>query len=277
MSESFQFSDDKINTLRFVEGPLSEAMQWIYSKYGPENAEEIFQIWADNLNCKNYGNLKKHEDAIRKYVKIHFCELKEKQIKDLFDRKLWLNQLELLLKAKKLQQIIGNKQHNDMNDFEKIMASACKKSNVELDAKEKKRIKSAVSWKNPNAEKVIKKIHKGKPNSIYGLFLVGNEVVEYETDSDLRDTENVNLDPLKSVNYINETYFLKEVLPHVPDAWIDASTKDKKDGEIGIVGYEIPFNRHFYQYQPPRDLAEIDIDLDRISFEIVTLLEEVHS
>ena len=87
----------------------------------------------------------------------------------------------------------------------------------------------------------------------------------------------MNLDPSKSVNYINESYFLKEVLPHVPDAWIDANKKDEKDGEIGIVGYEIPFNRHFYQYQPPRDLAEIDADLDQISFEIVKLLEEVHS
>ena len=50
-----------------------------------------------------------------------------------------------------------------------------------------------------------------------------------------------------------------------------------KDGEIGIVGYEIPFNRHFYQYQPPRPLEEIDADLDAVSKEIMDLLREVHS
>lgn len=51
---------------------------------------------------------------------------------------------------------------------------------------------------------------------------------------------------------------------------------DAIDGEIGIVGYEIPFNRHFYTYQPPRDLAEIDAELDAVSAEIMTLLQEVH-
>jgi hypothetical protein len=106
---------------------------------------------------------------------------------------------------------------------------------------------------------------------------VGGEVVEYRADGDLRDNENVALDPSKSVNEINEAYFAKEVLPHVPDAWIDGSKKDEKDQEIGIVGYEIPFNRHFYVYQPPRDLVEIDADLDKVSGEIMELLKEVHS
>ena len=101
--------------------------------------------------------------------------------------------------------------------------------------------------------------------------------IEYQADTDLRDNENVALDPSQSVNALNEAYFLKEVQPHVPDAWIDASKKDDKDQEIGIVGYEIPFNRHFYQYQPPRDLIDIDADLDKVSAEIMQLLQEVHS
>jgi len=67
------------------------------------------------------------------------------------------------------------------------------------------------------------------------------------------------------------------VQPHVPDAWIDDSKTDDKDQEVGIVGYEIPFNRHFYQYQPPRDLEAIDADLDAVSAEIMNLLQEVHS
>lgn len=92
-----------------------------------------------------------------------------------------------------------------------------------------------------------------------------------EANPDLRDNENV---PLKESV---QDYFKREVLPHVPDAWIDESKTDDKDGEVGIVGYEIPFNRHFYVYQPPRALEEIDTDLDAVSADIMTLLKEVHS
>lgn len=94
---------------------------------------------------------------------------------------------------------------------------------------------------------------------------------EIEPDSDLRDSENVPL------NEDIESYFAREVLPHVPDAWIDREKKDEKDGKVGIVGYEIPFNRHFYEYRPPRDLKEIDKDLDKVTKEILELLQEVHS
>ncbi|MGI2224310.1 type I restriction-modification system subunit M [Shewanella frigidimarina] len=92
-----------------------------------------------------------------------------------------------------------------------------------------------------------------------------------EANPDLRDNENVPL--TESVN----EYFAREVLPHVPDAWIDTSKTDLKDGEVGIVGYEIPFNRHFYVYEPPRALEVIDADLDAVSDEIMQLLKEVHS
>ena len=67
------------------------------------------------------------------------------------------------------------------------------------------------------------------------------------------------------------------MLPHVPDAWIDESKTDGKDGKVGVVGYEIPFNRHFYKYIPPRSLQEIDADLDKVTAEILELLREVHS
>jgi type I restriction enzyme M protein len=109
------------------------------------------------------------------------------------------------------------------------------------------------------------------------MFEVDGQVVTYQPDGDLRDNENVALDPSRPVTEVNEEYFAREVLPHVPEAWIDSSKRDAKDGEIGIVGYEIPFNRHFYVYQPPRDLKEIDADLDKVSAEIMQLLQEVHS
>ena len=82
-----------------------------------------------------------------------------------------------------------------------------------------------------------------------------------EPDAELRDTENV---PLKESI---EAYFKREVLPHVPGAWIDP-TKTK-------VGYEIPFNRHFYRYEPPRPLEVIEKDIKTLETDIVGLLKEV--
>ena len=80
-----------------------------------------------------------------------------------------------------------------------------------------------------------------------------------QPDSSLRDTENVPL------NEDVETYFKREVLPHAPDAWID---HDKTK-----VGYEIPFNRHFYVFEPPRELAEIDADLKQCTDRILTMIK----
>lgn len=88
-------------------------------------------------------------------------------------------------------------------------------------------------------------------------------------DADLREFENVPL------GQDIHDYFAREVLPHVPDAWIDESKKDPKDGQVGIVGYEINFNRYFYQYQPPRPLSVIDAELKAVEAEIAALLAEV--
>lgn len=281
LRESYQFSDERLAELRFANKPLHAPMKWVYETYGRE--------WSDEPACKDYGVLKEQALEIRTYVKSHFSELKEKQIKDLLDKKIWVEQKHILLKAQQLKQAIGTSQCDDMNGFEEALKSSCKKHNVNLDAKEKNQITDAVSWKNPDAEKVIRRSsaslpprHTGHPDhkkfhELYGIFKVGKQYVEYKADGDLRDNENIALDPSQSVNALNEAYFKKEVQPHVPDAWIDASKKDDKDQEVGIVGYEIPFNRHFYQYQPPRDLVEIDADLDAVSAEIMKLLQEVHS
>jgi len=266
LRESYQFSDERIAELRFAPKPLNAPMKWIYAEYG--------QSWTDDRACEFYGVLKDHEKDIRKTIKTDFSDLKESQIKDLLNPKTWDCQKKILRKAKELQRAIGTKQHDDMNGYD----AAIKATGIALDSKEQKQIVAAVSWKNPDAKKVIKKVRKkAKANPVYGLFAVDGKVVEYMPDSDLRDFENVALDPSRPVNEVNEAYFAREVLPHVPEAWIDAEKKDAKDGEIGIVGYEIPFNRHFYVYQPPRDLKEIDADLDKVSAEIMLLLQEVHS
>ncbi len=281
LRESYQFSDERLAALRFQSGALQAPMQWVYQEFGSSWTDEVNYsstgriregaLGHDANEC-SYGDVTEHHATIRNHIKKHFTELKEKQIKDLLDPKTWQRQKQILLKAKQLQQAIGGAQHDDKNGYD----DALKATKVKLEAAEKKQITQAVSWKNPQAEKVIKKIHKGQANPIYGLFDVAGQTIEYKADSDLRDYENVALDPSQTVNALSEAYFKKEVQPHVPDAWIDANKTDSKDQQIGIVGYEIPFNRHFYVYQPPRDLEEIDADLDRVSSEIMQLLHEVH-
>ena len=90
-----------------------------------------------------------------------------------------------------------------------------------------------------------------------------------EPDPELRDTESV---PLAETV---EAFFDREVKPHVPDPWIDTSRCDPRDGQVGLVGYEINFNRYFYRYTPPRPLEEIEADLRGIEGDIVRMLSEV--
>ena len=262
LRESYQFSDERIAPLRFAPKPLHALSEWIYGSFGTDWEEDGVK----------YGVLSEHEIEIRTHIKAEFPELKEKQIKDVLDPKIWLDQLAILQTARALQAKVGTDQHDDMNSYDKVL----KTTGISLDATTKKQITAAVSWKNPKAEKVIKKVHKTTTsNPLYGLFSVNGQIVEYKPDGDLRDNENVTLDPSQPVNSLNEIYFKAEVAPHVPDAWIDAGKVDAIDGAIGIVGYEIPFNRHFYTYTPPRDLAEIDAELDAVSAEIMALLQEV--
>jgi len=111
--------------------------------------------------------------------------------------------------------------------------------------------------------------------------IITNHKGEPEPDPDLRDNENVPLPPnpvtwaadpterLASIEYrsVVEDYIAEEVLPYVPDAWVD-HTKTK-------IGYEIPLTRHFYKYVPPRPLAEIDAEIKALEAEIRELLREV--
>jgi len=90
-----------------------------------------------------------------------------------------------------------------------------------------------------------------------------------EPDPELRDYEAV---PLKQDIY---DYFEREVRPHVPDAWINEGVVDEQDGKVGKVGYEIPLNRHFYIYKPPRPLDAIEADIASLEKDIVRMLAEV--
>ncbi|ENR8495914.1 SAM-dependent DNA methyltransferase [Acinetobacter baumannii] len=263
---SAQLSDDRIATLRFAPKPFNAVMQKVYENYGKDWTETSYGQLSDDTQVE-----------IRALIKAEFSELKEKDIKTVLEPKLWLEQRALMRKAQSLQTKIGTAQFDDFNIFDELLKQALKDGNIKLEAKEKKQFLDAVTWKNVEAEPVINKVIKAQENPLYGQFNYKGKVVEFVQDGDLRDAENIALDPSQSTTDLIESYFKREVQPHVADAWINADKRDAQDGEIGIVGYEIPFNRHFYVYEPPRDLAEIDADLDAVSREIMALLQEVHS
>ena len=141
--------------------------------------------------------------------------------------------------------------HKDRDEFEKALNTVARKAGPKLAAPMKKAILSALSERDEAA--TICRDSSGNP----------------EPDPELRDTENVPLSERV------EVFFEREVKPHVPDAWIDMSRRDPKDGEIGIVGYEINFNRYFYRYTPPRPLEEIEADIQAIENDVLAMLREV--
>ena len=147
-----------------------------------------------------------------------------------------------------LQTLDANVLHRNREQFSKLLKKALAANNVSLSAPETKAVLNALSERAPEADVCMS---KGKP----------------EADPELRDNENV---PLGESIY---DYFQREVIPHVPDAWIDESKLDLLDGQVGIVGYEIPFNRHFYVFTPPRLLAEIDADLKACTDRIKQMIE----
>jgi type I restriction enzyme M protein len=260
---------ERIASLRFDSKKLGPAMQRLYQQWG--------QAWDDH----SYGTFSPEaEPEIRALLKADFADLNEKERKTLLSPSIWSEQRAILRKAEALATLLGEDQHDDFNAFEQRFDAAQASAGIKLSVKERKEIMSAITWTNPAAEPVIKKVmKKGKADPRYGSFDYQGQVVTFEPDSNLRDSEDVPLTAATArgaeVDAENEAYFMREVAPHVADAWIDASKRDERDGGVGVVGYEIPFNRHFYQYEPPRDLAEIDADLDVLSREIMALLGEV--
>ncbi|ROZ84193.1 SAM-dependent DNA methyltransferase [Pseudomonas neustonica] len=147
-----------------------------------------------------------------------------------------------------LQAMDASQLHRNREQFIKLLKKALAAHSVSLSTPELKALMSALSERDPEADICMV---KGQP----------------EADAGLRDNENV---PLGESVY---EYFAREVIPHVPDAWIDESKTDALDGEVGIVGFEIPFNRHFYVFQAPRALAEIDRDLKACTDRIKQMIE----
>lgn len=268
-----QFTEEKIETLRFDKA-IKEPMQWAYETYG-----ELI-----------YSKLDEYEKEI-----LDWCEKNEINISVANKKKLlkpatWQKHQFLVLEATALMKAIGSDTHNDFNKFKELVDAQLKAYKTKLSTTEKKAILNAISYYHPDAEKVIKsktkftadKLKKllahldcntsqlpnfGYHPSTGAIHRVSdnisdnipnntpnkqsssnhNEYIQYETESDLRDSENI---PLKDEIH---SYFLREVKPHVSEAWINLdSTK---------IGYEISFNKYFYQHKPLRNIDEVANDI----------------
>ena len=228
---SAQFTKEAIATLRFDKS-IADEMEWSYTHFG------------DDL----YKDIKKYKDKIEAHISKNEVKIKPAEKSKLLSAQHWKSQLVLMQTAQKLADKFGNKQFDDYNKFILLLNKTIKELKLDIDAKGLKSITDAICWKNEDAERVIKKTEK-------------NGTILYEADSDLRDTENVPLD-----QDIHE-YFEREVLQHIPDAWIDENKT--------VKGYEISFTRYFYNYVPPRSIEEITAEIFELEKETEGILKEI--
>lgn len=256
-----QLSDERIEPLRFASG--DEALRAeIYATHGEALYSEFakrksaIEAWLkgedeDEDNEESDSGDDSEAPAARKAVPA-------KRRKKLLDASTWQRDKGLMEVAQRAQKALGSAVFDDHNEFRTRFDAALKAQGDKLSASEKKAIYKAVSWRDETAPPVIAKRTKLKASDLFvgnndGRYLLDEqshrEVVEYESDTDLRDTEQV---PLKEPGGI-DAFFAREVLPHAPDAWI---AKDKTQ-----IGYEISFARYFYKPAPLRTLAEIRADI----------------
>lgn len=228
---SAKFTSEAVESLLFDKNIADEMMR-TFEKFG----EKVFT------------NLKELKPEIEKYLAKNNIKLKAKDKKNLTSQEFWNAQKSIVLEARKLMELIGTEQFDDYNQFSALFSETIKSNKLKLDNKAQKAILDTITWKNEDAEPVIKKKEK-------------DGTIIYEADSELRDTENVPLD--EDI----QTYFEREVLQHVPDAWIDHSKT--------VKGYEISFTRYFYNYVPPRSIEEITAEIMQLEKETDGILFEI--
>lgn len=257
-----QFTSERIETLRY-ESSIKEPMQWAFKQFGD----------------RVYNELNKLEQELSDWCDQHDFELTTKKRKLLFAASTWNKYKELFDQAAVLHQEMGEELYDDFNVFTKKVDAALKKLAAKLSSSDKKAILDAVSWYDESAAKVIKKKQKLTKEKLaqllarlgcnenelpdFGYYPTGTkgEYITYETESDLKDAENI---PLKEDIH---AYFLKEVKPHVEEAWIDL--------EKTKIGYEISFNKYFYQHKPLRSIEEISAEILKLEEESEGLIKEI--
>lgn len=272
-----QLSDERIEPLRFASG--DEALRAeIYATHGDTlytefaKCKPVIEAWlkgedeeeSEDDESEN-GEEESETSAARKAVPA-------KRRKKLLDVSTWLRDKKLVDVALRVQQKLGTAVFDDHNVFRTRFNAALKELGEKLGAPEKKAIYKAVSWRDETAPPVVSKRSKLKTGEHFepgfdGAYLetAGKDrfMVEYEPDSELRDTEQV---PLTEHGGI-DTFFEREVLPHAPDAWI---ATDKTQ-----IGYEISFARYFYKPAPLRTLAAIRADILALEQQSEGLLHKI--
>lgn len=242
-----QFNALKLDELLYDKTCL-EHSKWLYQTYG----ERLFQGIDNEIS------------SIKEYFNDNEIKMTDKKLAKFISAKEWKTRLDLMTIAKQLMKVVGTEVYLDYNEFANIILSAAKELNLNASAATLKAIARAMSVTDPEAMPVVKKVHKANSKDIeslcnvydierpllddYGYYASGkNGYVEYESDSDLRDTEKI---PVKEDIY---AYFQREVRPYVADAWINLpSTK---------IGCEISFNKYFYKPVPLRSLEENERDI----------------
>ncbi|MBK1631835.1 restriction endonuclease subunit M [Thiohalocapsa halophila] len=225
---------------------------------------EIVRLYADFVNGESgESDVSKifrttdfgyREIRVERPLKLNF-QVSDERLARLADekafKKLDPDEREAIIGALKT---IGEALYRNRDSFEQALNKALrplKDKDIKLSAPLKKAILSSLSERDEAADTCTDK--QGNP----------------EPDPELRDQELVPL------GEDWREYLAREVTPFVPDAWVDESVRDARDGEVGRVGYEINFNRYFYKYVPPRPLEEIDAEMKALEAEIAALLRDV--
>ncbi|MBI1212969.1 MAG: N-6 DNA methylase [Alphaproteobacteria bacterium] len=264
-----------IDTLRFTSGN-EDIRAVLYEEFGDDLFNKFEKVsTALEKRLANWGNDDEDEDENEDEDEEGSSARKglpEKKRKKLLNPKTWERDGRLVEVATKLRVALGGSLFEDHNLFRDRVDSALKNADIKLTAPDLKQILKAVSWRVETAPPVIAKVHKPgktKADPLRGLFeatVAGKSaIVEYEPDSDLRDSEQV---PLLEDGGI-EAFIRREVLPYTPDAWI------KEDA--AKIGYEVSFTRHFYKPQPLRTLEAISADILAIEKEAEGVLSEIIS
>lgn len=259
-----KFRTEAIEPLRFDKA-LSEVMEYLFAEYGQQ--------------CYQAGFLKSQEKAILQWCEDNEISLNAKAKTKLLAEKTWQTQLNILQVAKMLMQAIGEEEYGDFNKFKDLVDAELKAQKVKLSATEKKAILNAVSWYDQTAEKVIAKtvkLNSDKLNALldhlgcieadlpdYGYYPSGKkgEFITYDSNTDLRDSESIPL------NQAIHDYFLAEVKPHVDEAWTNLDSVK--------IGYEISFNKYFYQHKPLRNIEDVANDIVALEQQAEGLIADI--
>jgi type I restriction enzyme M protein len=172
--------------------------------------------------------------------------------------------------------LLGQGPHSDYNAVWEMVTVNAEQPKVKLTSKRLKLFREACCVRNEEAERIRAQIADDAdlpPDiseddaSLFGYYDQEGDYIRYEADTALRDFENV---PLKKDI---KDYFRCKVAPHVPEAWINDDIRDEQDGDVGKVGYEIPFTRHFYEYKQPPKLEEIEQQIIELENQIQGMLK----